>query len=102
MDESIMEQLGERRRNYPDILIKISELGKDIKAVDARINGSIDKIETHIKHGEAWRFAIVGIAGLFLIQLFVLAAMWGRVCKTVETNTIKVEALELIHPRITQ
>jgi len=68
-------------------------------ALDKRINGSIDEIQKHIEHGTAWRVAIIGVFAMMMIQILILSSMWGRLCKTVEVNTVRLNDLEEIHPR---
>ena len=67
--------------------------------LDKRINGSIDDIEKHISSGKGWRVGIVGVAVMIIIQTITLASMWGRLCRTVEVNTVRIFDLEVLHPR---
>ena len=73
--------------------IKIIEMAEDIaetkesvKSLDRRINGSMDKIADHIAQGFYWRLAIGGVIGSFVIQVIIVASIWGSISKTVEIN----------------
>jgi hypothetical protein len=67
--------------------------------LDKRINGSIDAIERHIRDGHAWRAGIIGVAVMMIIQSLILASMWGRICRTVEVNSERINELEILFPR---
>ena len=94
--------MDERRRDYPDLLTRLARIEEKIIAVDKRINGSIEEIEKHIEHGQAWRLAIIGVAGLLIFQSLVFASMWGKLCSAVDRNSSLLDKIIEIRPKIAE
>lgn len=94
--------MDERRRDYPDLLTRLARIEEKIIAVDKRINGSIEEIEKHIEHGRSWRVAIIGVAGMVIIQSFLFASMWGKLCNMVDRNSSLLDKIIEIRPKIAE
>ena len=68
----------------------IEVIKEKIIGVDNRINGSIDDIKKHIEHGQAWRFAIVGVFMTIVIQIGTFVYLWGGMTEIVKKNTDQI------------
>lgn len=90
-----MEQCEE----HTELVSNIAVIKNTVINLDKRINGSIDAIEKHIQRGVAYRIGIISVGAMFILQTLILASMWGRLCKTVEVDTKRIDILEEIHPR---
>jgi len=97
---------GEERRKkqeYCDGHIKLCEDVSFIKAklvsLDERINGSLEAISKHISEGKGWRTTIASITVAMIVQIIIFANIFGALCKQVEINTVRLDAVEVIHPR---
>ena len=55
----------------------VTEIKICVKAIDVRINSSIDAIKKHIEDGEQWRKAIVGVIFAGIIQVVGFAYLFG-------------------------
>jgi hypothetical protein len=108
MREWIPREVDKNSRNkglmhcpeHDDLLVTITRIDTTLLNVDKRINGSIDDIKKHIEHGQAWRMGIIGVAAMVIIQTLVLSSMWGKLVRTVEVNTGRIDGLEDLHPRV--
>jgi len=97
--------MEERRKDYINITGKIDNIDStvtDIKisqarleerqiAIDKRINGSIDDIQTHISHGNKWRIAVVSTFVIIVLNALVGVYQYGRVCERVDALCKDVE-----------
>ena len=96
-------EIVERRKNYPEIHIKLATIETKLEAVDNRINGSIKDIDKHIASGSAWRMAIIGTIAIFIMSLLLQVGsflyVWGRLTSIVERNTSDISKLEAMFPR---
>lgn len=69
-----------------EISVNVAEVKSDIKALDKRINGSIDDFRVHIEHGGKWRLAIASIGVALVLNVVAFAYMFGQLNKTVCVN----------------
>ena len=100
--------MEERRKDYVEIAKRFSgvELSlTDIKvsqarleerqvAIDKRINGSIDDIQTHIGHGGKWQMAVAGVAIILLINIGAELYQYGRICERLDRVCTDVEKIK--------
>lgn len=98
---------AERRTHechYEDKIMEIREdvieVKGDVKHLNARINGALDKITSHIEEGEFWRGLVAKIGITLIIAvigwIFTAGAITfhlGKVIKQVEINTIVITKL---------
>lgn len=85
------ERRGDNLEDIHEMRIDIAEIRKDVKALDVRINGSINDFTTHIKHGEKWRVTIATIGVGLIMNVIVFAYMFGQLSTTVRVNTRIIE-----------
>ena len=60
-------------------------------SLDKRINGSMDAVKDHIRQGDQWRKAIIGIIFAGIIQVISCAFLFGAVFSDVRTNKVFVQ-----------
>ena len=80
-----------------DIKTDVAVTAVTIKNLSERINGSMASIEKHVNEGNAWRMGMIGLCGMIIIQTIILASMWGRLNRTVEINTRRLDIIEEEH-----
>lgn len=69
-------------------------LDDSVKRLDKRINGSFETIADHVRQGERWRIAIMGIVLAGFIQIFTFAYFYGQLSQMVKMNTKLIERLD--------
>ena len=69
----------------------IAVIRNTLTAVDRRINGSIDDIKEHIEHGSKWRMAIIGVAGMVILNIILFSYGYGNIEGTVKRNSVLIE-----------
>jgi hypothetical protein len=65
-------------------------------SLGAKVDSSINDIQTHILHGATWRLAIVGVVATIAIQIVTFAFLWGRMTQLVDTLCSRVETVERV------
>lgn len=87
-----MEYTGiERRHDYCTQEGNIARIMAGIESVDRRVNGSMESIKDHIRQGEKWRIALVGIVFAGIIQVVSFAYLFGTQQQIVKHNSKAVE-----------
>lgn len=96
-----------KEKDIQAISIDVSEVKGDVKALGIRINGSLDKIATHIMEGDNWRKLIVGTAiSLILAIIGGVSTTWivtsnlsfnlGTYAKQIMVNTERLSNIEAV------
>ena len=91
----------DRRRGNQEVGVEIAELRGDIKALNVRINGSLDKMATFMESGIWWRRAIIGVVFTIILQatggLIVatrLAESYGQNHRQIDVNSGRLDVIE--------
>ena len=93
-----------------EIAVNIAEIKGDVKSLDQRINGSMDKIASHLTEGEGYRKLIIGTAvSLILAILGGVSTTWivtsqlgytmGKYAQQIEVNTKRIDKSEAFHDK---
>lgn len=69
----------------------------DIKRLDTRINGSLNKISEFMESGKAWRVAIASIAVTVLLQVIGGIFVFGGLYKQVNINDQRLNTMEQVY-----
>ena len=94
--------------NIKTLVVDVAEIKGDVKNLDVRINGSMDKIACHLTEGEGYRKLIIGTAvSLALSILGGVLTTWivtsqlgytmGKFANQIEVNTKLLDIDEEIH-----
>ena len=82
----------------------VVEIKGDVKKLDLRINGSLEKISDHITEGRSWRQLIVGIAVSLVLTIlggiytaFTISYNLGNYTKQIAVNTNRLDVIEEEH-----
>ena len=73
---------------FEDRILKLCEdaagTRSDVKNISIRINGALDDIADHVRHGRGWRSAIFGLAITVIINIIVFSNIFGKIQAKVE------------------
>jgi len=84
----------ERCPEHDKLIETIHKIDKTTTELSVRINGSIHDIEHHIRAGQSWRLAIVGVVVSVIIQVIGFAYLWGQASKQISINTGRLDVIE--------
>jgi hypothetical protein len=76
-----------------DLRVMIARVEERLISVDKRINGSIDDIHDHIKHGQNWRMSIIGIVVGLLVSVGSVIYYYGELKARVCDNEAEIVRL---------
>lgn len=62
-----------------------------LKSLDIRVNGSLDVMQDHVRQGEKWRQAIIGIVIAGIVQIVGFAYLFGTLTERVNKNSGAIE-----------
>jgi len=86
---------------------EVSELRGEAKALNLRINGSLDKMAIHVEESAYWRRFVVGVAISLVISLlggaaalFTLSYSLGEFTRQIKVNTGRLDVIETFHQRL--
>ena len=95
------EKIDELEEKDNVLLKELTEIKGNIKALDGRINGSLDKINNYMDSGKAWRKTIVILALALLAQICTVVYMtvefnknYGQNERQININTKRLDILE--------
>ena len=71
---------------HGELVKDIAVIKNTVEHLDKRINGSLDKVASHIEDGYVWRRVIVGVAITLIIQVIAFAFGYGFLVKSVSVN----------------
>ena len=78
-----------------------------VQRLDMRINGSIEKMSTHVEDSTYWRRFIMGTAISLVLSiiggmcaLFSLSYNLGQYTKQISVNTVRLDKIENVHERL--
>jgi len=96
-----------QEENINDISESVVRIEGAISRLDLRINGSLDKMSTHVEDSTYWRRFIVGIGVSLVISiiggataLFNLSYNLGEYTRQITINTKRLDIIETNHQRV--
>ena len=72
--------------SHVELFGKLQSIEATIKAMDLRINGTMDTFKDHVEQGKTWRALIVGVCVTLVLQLVSFSFLYGRLTQMVETD----------------
>ena len=75
---------------FKQLAVDVAEIKGNLKTLDIRINGSLEKINAFMESGKMWRMAILGMALTIVGWVFLAGSAW----KQIEINTNRLNKLE--------
>lgn len=102
-----------KEKEINEISVGIAEIKGDVKTLNTRINGSMEKIASHMTEGEGYRRLIIGTAlSLVLTILGGVTATWvitsqlgytmGQFANQIKVNTGRLDKVEAFHEHLTK
>lgn len=78
-----------------DVIAEVRQIKKQIEGFMLTAHD----MQTHIKQGEWWRGAVLGVILALLVEIFGIFYFAGKITRTIEVNSGRIQCLEEIHPR---
>lgn len=102
-----------KEKEISDIAIGIVEIKGDVKHLNTRINGSMDKIALHVADGDKYRRLIIGTAiSLVLTIIGGISTTWlitsqlgytlGKYANQIEMDATRLNKIEEFHVQLTK
>lgn len=85
---------------HVEMVKSVARLETKLDAIPKQISDAMEPMRDHIKQGERWRLAVVGIIFAGIIQIVTFAYFWGALNNTVQRDTVIIN--EMLKGLITQ
>lgn len=91
-----------QEKEIKDMSLGITEIKGDVKLLNNRINGSMEKIASHMQEGEGYRRLLITTAVSLVLAIIGGAVTAGSICynlgqytQQIAVNTKRLEVIEL-------
>ena len=92
-------------KDHKDTMSMLHKIDNTVTKLDERVATSLDRINSHVESGRAWRAAIVGVALTMIltvsIQVGTFLFLWGKLTQLVDSQEARISNLETLFPRMT-
>jgi anti-sigma-K factor RskA len=61
--------------------------------IEVKVNGSYDRMASHVEDSKGWRTAIVSVAIAVILNVVSFAYIYGKLSNTVERNTLVINKM---------
>jgi hypothetical protein len=78
---------------FKQLAVDVTAIRGTLSNLDLRINGSLDKMKSHMEAGRLWRMTTAGLVVSFLLSGIVWVFYAGSLAKQVQVNTQRWDRL---------